>query len=222
MNETPFIDIHTHHSSHTNGTLSILNCFPEQIKIEDKLERRISIGLHPWHVDNNNVSTIIELIKTSASHENVLAIGEVGLDRTIDIPLDIQKAYFLKQVEIAEGLNKPLIIHCVRCFPDLLSIKKSLKTSTPWLIHGFRSNSQIASDLLKQNCYLSFGEALLFDEKNQDLFIEMPLNQVFLESDESKSSISEIYNKAAHLKSLQLENLKEKLFNNYKAVFNAR
>ncbi len=221
MHETPYIDIHTHHSSHIDGTLSILNCFPEQIKIEENHLRRISIGLHPWHVNRNNAPTLLELVRVNASHETILAIGEIGLDRTIDIPLDIQKAYFLKQIEIAQSFNKPIIIHCVKCFSDLLSIKKSINPSTPWLIHGFRSSSQIASDLLKQNCYLSFGEALLFDKKNQDLFIELPLNQVFLETDESKSSINEIYNKAALLKGLQLEYLKEKLFNNYKAVFNA-
>lgn len=214
-----FIDIHTHHSSHIDGTLSILNCFPEQIKIEDNIERVISVGLHPWHVDKDNASSIINLIQAIASHKNVLAIGEIGLDRTIDTALSVQEMYFLKQIEIAESLNKPLIMHCVRCFPELLSIKKRVKASTPWLIHGFRNNSQIACELLKQNCYLSFGEALLFDKKNQDLFIKIPLNRVFLETDESEISISEIYNKAAQLKGLQLEVLKEKLFNNYETVF---
>ena len=219
MLEIPFIDIHTHHSSHINGTLSVLNCFPEQIDIENNRERVISVGLHPWHVDKYKVPSIINQIRTIASYENILAIGEIGLDRTIDTALSVQELYFLKQIEIAESLNKPLIIHCVKCFTELLSIKKRIKASTPWLIHGFRNNSQIASNLLKQNCYLSFGEALLFDKKNQDLFIDMPLNRVFLETDESENTISEIYTKAAHLKDLQLDVLKEKLFNNYKTVF---
>lgn len=222
MYETPYIDIHTHHSYNTDGVLSILNCFPKKASIGDFHDKLISIGLHPWHIDENDASSIINLIKTIASYENVIAIGEVGLDRTIDTPIRIQEIKFEQQIEIAESLNKPLIIHCVRCFPELLSIKKRVKTSTPWLIHGFRKNIEIASDLLKQNCYLSFGEALLFDKKNQDLFIEMPLNKVFLETDESESSIREIYNKAAQLKGLQIEDLKEELLKNYKAIFIAR
>lgn len=222
MHETPYIDIHTHHSTYTDGTLSILNCFPEQIGIENNIERVISVGLHPWHVDTNNASSTINLIQTIASHENVLAIGEIGLDRTIDISLDIQEKYFLKQIEIAESLNKPLIIHCVRCYPELLAIKRRVKTSTPWLIHGFRNNIQIARDLLKQNCFISFGEALLFDKKIQDLFVMMPINQVFMETDESTFSIIDIYAKAAQLKGLQLNDFKKILFENYKAVFGSK
>ena len=221
MLETSFINSHTHHSIHMDGALSILNCFPQQIKIGHNNEREISIGLHPWHVNKDDASSNIDLIKTVAADENVLAIGEIGLDRTIDTPLNIQEKYFIEQIEIAEKLNKPLIIHCVRCFSELLSIKKRIKASTPWIIHGFRNNSQIASMLLKQNCYLSFGEALLFDKNNQDLFFEMPLNRIFLETDESKNSISEIYKQAAHIKGLQLEVLKAKLFDNYKTVFKA-
>ncbi|MRT93556.1 TatD family hydrolase [Ancylomarina sp. 16SWW S1-10-2] len=221
MLETSFINIHTHHSIHIDGTLSILNCFPEQIKIGNNNERGISIGLHPWHVNKDNASSMIDLIKTVASEKNVLAIGEIGLDRTIDMPLDIQEKYFIEQIEIAENLNKPLIIHCVKYFSELLSIKKRVKGSTPWLIHGFRKNRKIASMLLEQNCYLSFGEALLFDKNNQNLFIEMPLDKIFLETDDSENTISEVYNKAAHIKGLQLEVLKAKLFDNYKTVFNA-
>jgi TatD DNase family protein len=219
MCETPYIDIHTHHSCNADGILYLLNCFPEQGSVVDHADKTVSVGLHPWHVGKDNASSIIDLIQTSATYENVLAIGEIGLDRTTDTALSVQEMYFLKQIQIAESLNKPIIIHCVRCFPDILSIKKRVKASTPWLIHGFRNSNQIANDLIKQNCYLSFGEALLFDKKNQDIFIEMPLERVFLETDESEISISKIYTKAAHLKGLPLEVLKERLFNNYKTVF---
>ena len=222
MHEMPFVDIHTHHSSQTDGTLSILNCFPEQIKHEDLSGKIVSVGLHPWHIDKDRAIINLEYLKTIALHANVLAIGEIGLDRNIAIPLVIQEAYFTKQIAIAESLNKPIIIHCVRCFPELLSIKKKVKASTPWLIHGFRNNIQLAKNLLKQNCSISFGEPLLFDKKIQDLFVEMPINRIFLETDESKYSISRIYIKAAQLKGLQLNDFKTKLFENYKAVFHAK
>lgn len=219
MHETPFIDIHTHHSYHKEGVLSMVNYFPEHIKLEDHSDKYISVGLHPWHIDKDSADENIDLIRTIASLNKVLAIGEIGLDRAVSTPFNIQKEFFAKQIAIAKSLKKPIIIHCVRCFPELLSIKKKVKASTPWLIHGFRNNIQIAEDLLQQNCYISFGEALLFDKNIQDVFVEIPINQIFLETDESNYSISEIYNKAAQLKSIQLTKLKKNLFENYKYVF---
>ena len=219
MHETPFIDIHTHHSYHKEGVLSIVNYFPEQIKPEDHSDKYISVGLHPWHIDKDSADKNIDLIRTIASLDKVLAIGEIGLDRAVSTPFNIQEEFFEKQIAIAESLKKPIIIHCVKYFPELISIKKKIKASSPWLIHGFRNNIQIAQNLLKQACYISFGEALLFDKKIQDVFVEIPINQIFLETDESEHSISEIYNKAAQLKSIQLAELKQDLFENYKCVF---
>ncbi|MCZ4694650.1 TatD family deoxyribonuclease [Ancylomarina euxinus] len=222
MLETPFIDIHTHHSIRIDNVLSIINCFPEQIKLEEHTDKYISVGIHPWHLNNDSADENLNLIRTFALLDKVLAIGEIGLDRNRTIALSIQEAYFTKQIAIAESVNKPIIIHCVRYFQELISIKKKLKASTPWLIHGFRNNIQIVEDLLQQNCYISFGEALLFDKMTQDVFIEVPIKRLFLETDESTYSISDIYKKAAQLKSLQLNDFKTKLFENYTAVFHAK
>jgi len=222
MYKTPYIDIHTHHSNYTEGVLSIVNYLPEQIKLEEHSDKYISVGLHPWYLDNDSSCENLNHVNTIASIDKVLAIGEIGLDRTVPTPIGIQEQYFTKQIEIAEKFNKPIIIHCVRCFPELISIKKKLETSTPWLIHGFRNNSQIAENLIQQNCYISFGEALLFDKKNQDLFIEIPINRIFLETDESACSIKDIYIKAAQLKSIQLSELKKDLCSNFNAVFHTK
>jgi len=220
MHEIPYIDVHTHHSLQVDGVISVLNCFPEQLIDSNHSGRPVSIGLHPWHAGNENTDTLLDLVRKWAEKEHVLAIGEIGLDRVCSTPLTIQEKYFLQQIEIAERLNKAIVIHCVRSFPELLVIKKRTKASTPWLIHGFRGNKHIAESLLNQNCFLSFGEALLFDQKLQVLFKTIPLNHIFLETDESKHSIIEIYQKAAELKEVQVLSLKRSLLNNYKAVFN--
>jgi len=222
MRETPFIDIHTHHSDHTDTVLSIVNYYPKQSILNHVPDQYITVGLHPWKLEQDCADKNLELVKTIAPINKVLAIGEIGLDRTVASPLNIQETYFIKQIAIAEKLQKPIIIHCVRCFPELLSIKKKVKASTPWLIHGFRNNIQIANNLLEHGCYLSFGEALLFDKKIQDLFVKMPINRIFLETDESDSSIENIYTKAAQLKSMQLRKIKTDLFENYKSVFQSK
>jgi len=219
MQDSPYIDVHTHCSGKPDGVISVINYFPEQFYKEDFSGNFISIGLHPWHVDKDNIVENIEQVKSAASLDFVLAIGEIGLDRSIPIPLDVQNEAFSQQIKIANRVKKPIIVHCVKCFPELLSLKKKLRANTPWLIHGFRNNRQIAQDLLKQNCFISFGEALLFDNKLQEIFKAIPLDQIFLETDESNHSIIEIYKKAAALKNLQIVDLKNTIFKNYTAVF---
>ena len=83
--------------------------------------------MHPWHLDKDSASENLDLIKTIASIDKVLAIGEIGLDRAVSTPLNIQEQFFTKQIAIAESVNKPIIIHCVRCFAELISIKKKKK-----------------------------------------------------------------------------------------------
>lgn len=219
MPNTPFIDIHTHQSNQTDGVISVINVFPEQYTPEMYADKLISVGIHPWHVDKKEANLHLEMVKELAAKLNTLAIGEIGLDRAIKTPLGLQETFFTKQIEIAEKLNKPLIIHAVRCFSELISVKKRVQASPPWLIHGFRNNMQIAKELLKHNCFISFGEALLFDQKVQNIFIEMPINRVFLETDESKHSIIEIYQKASVLKNMKLTDLKTELLKNYNTVF---
>ncbi len=221
MFDTPYIDIHTHHTNRTDSVVSIVNYFLEQFDPESQANEFISVGLHPWHINDISKSEIHPVL-SAATQENLLAIGEIGLDRTLLTPLNIQEEFFIEQISIAENLHKPLIIHCVKSFSELLQIKKRIKSSTPWLIHGFRNKIQIAEQLLKQNCFISFGEALLFDKQTQDVFIQMPLERIFLETDESAYTIREIYNKAAHLRAMELNQFKQKLFDNYRMVFHTQ
>ena len=219
MLETPYIDTHTHHLNHSDGVISVINYSPEKFNQDEHADYLISLGIHPWHVEKKNADLNLELVKEFASKPNVMAIGEIGLDRAIKTPLSQQELFFTQQIEIAETYKKPIIIHAVRCFPELISIKKRVKASTPWLIHGFRNNLQIAQELLKHNCYISFGEALLFDRKNQDVFVDIPMNRIFLETDESKHTIIEIYEKASSLKKMKLADFKIALLKNYNTVF---
>ncbi|RXQ95735.1 hypothetical protein EO244_07685 [Ancylomarina salipaludis] len=219
MPDTPYINIHTHQMDHTDGVISVLNVFPEKYMTIAHTDKLITVGVHPWHLEKKNADVNLELVKEFASKPNVMAIGEIGLDRAIKTPLNLQETFFTKQIEIAETYKKPIIVHAVRYFPELISIKKRVQASTPWLIHGFRNNMQIAQELLKHNCFISFGEALLFDQKVQNIFIEMPINRLFLETDESKHSIVEIYEKAASLKKMQLAIFKIELLKNYNTVF---
>jgi Tat protein secretion system quality control protein TatD with DNase activity len=90
----------------------------------------------------------------------VVAIGECGLDRNIDLPLDIQTSIFKRHIELAETLQKPLVIHCVRAFSELIALKKNTKSTVPWIIHGFHKKEEVFQQLLKHDFYFSFGAAM--------------------------------------------------------------
>ena len=64
----------------------------------------------------------------------------------------------------------------------------------PWIIHGFNKNHQIANDLIKNNIFLSFSNALSLNKKLQQIVKEIDSSKILLESDSSKKSIIDIYN----------------------------
>lgn len=217
MASIPYINIHSHHPQNADE-LSILNAHPGEQAIP--LDQLHSIGIHPWYINELDISKVLNFLTSSISNKNMAAIGECGLDRIIDVPIKIQEQIFIEQIKIAEKFNKPMIIHCVKAFDGLMRIKKENSISAPLIIHGFNNSVQIAKQLLAHDFYLSFGKALLMEGSNaQKTFEDAPLNKVFLETDDSDAGIKTIFKKAAIIKKISEEELKEKIFLNFKKVF---
>ena len=107
-----------------------------------------------------------------------------------------------KQIELSEKVKKPLIIHCVGCFNELFDLKKHWNPSQIWIIHGFRGKPELAGQALKVGCYLSFGEHF----NTQSVRIT-PIDKLFVETDESKMSIEELYHQIAVVKGCSIEEL---------------
>lgn len=215
----PYIDVHTHSFSEQEAVQSIVSIDPNNDSLQSETVN-YSVGLHPWKISSSDVEISLSKLEEFAKNKKVLAIGEIGLDRLTDSPLEIQEELFIKQIQIAEIYNKPIIIHCVKCFSELLAIKKRIEPMVPWIIHGFVKNKQIAEDLITNKCYLSFGYALLQNEKLQEVFKNIPTDHIFLETDDSDLNIKEIYNIASKIKSIELESLKNKIHTNFKTCFN--
>ena len=151
---------------------------------------------------------------------NFLAIGECGLDRVCDADFELQKKVFIKQIELSERIAKPLIIHAVRTYPDIISIRKETKAKQVWIIHGFQGNEQSAEQLLKHNIYLSLGDVLFKNEtKAQRLLQTIPLEKLFLETDVAERKISDVYEKAALLSGIEMDKLRNEIFNNFVKIF---
>jgi len=211
-----FINIHTH--NHDASSVSVINLFPEDV---DSIvpEKLYSIGIHPWNVTKINTPKQIQTISETAEKENIFAIGEIGLDK-LHSEFNLQKDVFLKQINIAKMLDKPIIVHCVKAFSELLEILKTEKLTIPVIIHRYSGNITVAEQLLKFGCYLSFGHELFNSQsKVSKVFKKIPLKYIFLETDDAKITINDVYEKAAEIKTISVTELNEKIRSNFKICF---
>ena len=211
-----YFNIHTHSPAKDLEETAIINFFPEQEIPEKYL---CSIGIHPWHIKQERLKGDIDLLREKSLSQSVLAIGECGLDRCCDVSPELQLKAFRAQIEIAMTLEKPLIIHCVRAYPELISEKKTCRSSLPWIVHGFRGNPETASQLINHGLYLSFGEALMNDPRLGEVLASIPEDRCFLETDEDAVSIREIYGKAAAIRNIDVDTLIVQQRKNATAVF---
>lgn len=204
------LDIHTHRF-YENPSVSILNCFPDDFTPFP--DRYYSVGFHPWYLTADNKEDWNKF-EEQVSNPQVLAVGEAGLDKLSDVSIPIQEAAFRKQAEIASKLNKPLIIHCVKAFNEIIQYKMQWKPDVAWIIHGFRGKKQLAEQLLEHGFYLSFGE-----KYQEDALKATPIDRLFIETDESTTDIHLLYEKAASALSIPIPEFMNHIQTNIREVF---
>jgi TatD DNase family protein len=212
-----YINIHTHQTVENN--FAIINLFPEDIK--DMLpEKYYSAGIHPWHVTKINSEEQLLIIEKAASFKNVLAVGEIGLDK-LKPEFELQNLVFNKQVCIANNHQKPIIIHCVKAYAELLELLKAGTIKVPVIIHRYSGNKTTAEQLIRFDCYLSFGHELFHtNSKTPHVFRSLPMDRIFLETDDSEKTIQAIYQKASDIKELSLKDISESVRINFQTCFN--
>lgn len=215
-----YLDFHTHSVINHEDTKSIYNAILSEESIMMKEEwcekEAVSLGIHPWYVDENTLGSLLEFLRENGKAANVKCIGEAGLDKLKGADVSLQEKVFLAQIRIAETLKKPMVVHCVRAFNEILAIQKIIRPKIPLIIHGFSKKAELARELVSKGFYLSFGADLLYKKHVQEAFIEIPLDRIFLETDDREDiTIQQIYQKAAELRRIDLGNLKEAVYQNY-------
>ena len=201
-----FFDFHHHDFNKKNGIYNLkLNEIPPA--------NYFSAGIHPQDISDRFEEDFFSL-KTVVKSENCVAIGECGLDGLVEIDENLQHEIFQKQIELANEIRKPIIIHCVKRFSQLIHFKK--KSKVPMIIHGFNKRKTIGDELLKNDFCLSFGKSALYNVNLQDFLKEIPIDQLFLETDSADFEIKDLYYKIAELKSCRIEDFQKKIKENLK------
>jgi TatD DNase family protein len=163
----PFIDIHTHHAHAGNATVKVVNLFPGDDIPAFSGRNFYSVGLHPWCLktreENSNSLLIMEDV---LEFDHVLFAGECGLDKISGADFQEQKRVFMAQAIMAEEYQKPLIIHCVRAYNEIIELYNSYHPSVPWIFHNYTGNREISEQLLK-NSFFFLSEKFFLMKKQR-------------------------------------------------------
>ncbi len=211
-----FFNLHTHQFTHQSDVLELVNQYPQEF---DEVIPFYSIGIHPLFIDEKRLESDFEIVEQKLVLTECLAVGECGLDKRCETPFEQQVFIFEQQLLLAEKYQKPVVIHCVAAFQELIAIKKRLQISVPMIVHGFSKNEIVAKQLIDKGFYLSFGKYLLRNQELESVFKSVPNNRFFLETDAIEEGIEAVYALAASYKGIELNDLQDILIDNYKRVF---
>ena len=219
---TLFVDIHTHFKNNDADVISVLNITQQEFNMQNNPPQYFSAGLHPWFLSKDNFETDFNKLTQLIENQSVIFLGECGLDRLKGEDLAFQTQVFEAQIRLAESKSKPVMIHCVKAFNEIIAIKKRLKPRVPLIIHGFNQNRTILYNLIKNDFYISIGTLILKKESNaaQALHI-IPLNRLFFETDNVDMSIKAVYEKSAEVLNMDLADLKKIIFDNFNRILTA-
>ncbi len=187
-----YIDFHTHNRATPADTVAVV-------------DGRDTWGIHPWHADE--AYTVPDLT-------DKLAVGECGLDALRGPSGAVQQQTLRRMAALSEACGKPLVLHCVRELDTLLSLRRELKPTVPWMLHGFRGKPQQLQSLLAAGFYVSFG----FRHNAESLCL-CPPGRLMLETDCDTAPVSELYQTVATLRGLSVAALCTAMAENYRAFF---
>ena len=175
----------------------------------------LSVGIHPWHLTSENYPMQLRWIESVLGKDKrVIALGEAGLDKCCHAPFSLQEEAFRMIVSLSEHYRLPLVIHAVKVYNELISLKKEIHPSQPWIVHGFRGKKELAQSLVRQGFYLSFGE-----HYHADALRYMPEGTFLLETDESRVPIHTLYHRAAEIRGIHPDLLADNVSRTVNSLF---
>lgn len=206
------------------GVFEVESIYFNQARPESGISPYYSAGLHPWHLQGVDLQEAETWLRGRAAAPACLAVGEAGLDKITRTPWELQVAAFGICLQVAAETGKPLVIHCVRAYGEILQMlhrpPRRAGRIRGAVFHGFNKNAQTARMLLDAGYYLSFGAALLQEKSRAaEVLQQTPAARFFLETDDQNLDIRAVYARAADLRGWPEERLREQVEVNFRALF---
>ena len=177
-------DAHTHIKESNNKNLITISSFDHNTENFDPWKKTFSVGFHPWNLNPEND---FKSLKKLAAHHNCLAVGECGLDKLRGPDLAFQKNVLLSHLEVSELVGKPVILHIVKSFNEIMEIISDFAPTQPMIIHGFRGSPQLTKQLLNNGFYLSVNYNYFLHRGLT--FPDIPFERLLLETDTDEMGI---------------------------------
>ena len=144
------------------------------------------VGIYPSEAKTYNKQVEKKMIKLIQQNPKIVAIGEIGLDYYWDKTfVDLQKDVFIKQINLANKLNLPIVVHDREAHKDCYDIVKEYNNSSKVLFHCFSGSVEFMRECVKQDWYIALGGVVTFKNaiKMKEVAKEVPLNKLVLETD---------------------------------------
>ena len=177
----------------------------------------------------------ISSIAVENRNNKIVAIGEIGLDYYWNTEnKDLQKQAFIKQIELANKLELPIVIHSRDAFIDTIDIIKNHKVNKTGVFHCCQQNQELVKQALQLGYYISFAGPITFkNSKNAPAIIDMvPLDKMLIETDSPYLSpephrglrndcrnVKYVAQKIADLKGISLEEIAKQTYENAMKIF---
>lgn len=199
------LDIHTHVLPQVPGTaLVCIGCGPLP---ENEEGHWFSAGLHPWDV-TEDFDKQLDKLENLLANPRVPAVGECGFDTLKGPSHKLQEQVFIRQIELSERYAKPMILHVVRDFDSVIRLRRTLKPTQPWLIHGFRGGPEQMNQLYSHGILVSFGL-----KHNPESLRQVPSDRLFLETD-GETTIVQTISLASALRETPPETIQKQITRN--------
>ena len=192
------LDFHTHRLDATGALIAV-----DPRRFDPQRGLWYSVGFHPWDNVENLADSDFDLLRQCAGHPQVLAVGETGIDRLRGGHLVEQGEAFVRHLQLAHALGKPVVAHNVRATQDILDVRRSVRLEgVPLIIHGMRGNANVARTLLDAGCYLSYGPRF-----NPAALKSTPMDRLLIETDDSDTPITTVASLAAQTLHLTIDEI---------------
>jgi len=212
----PLLDFHVHDAPSAPGILALRNRYPGSHPPETG---PFTLGLHPWRVNPAQLAKDLSAVAAGIRHPRCLAVGECGLDRCCATPWPEQQRAFSAQLALAVQEDRPLVLHAVKAWAEIIAARNAARTQRPWAIHAFRGKRELALDLVRHGFMLSFGVALIQAPTMREALAAVPADSFFLETDDAPGAdLARLYHVAADLRGISVTELARRIFANF-AIF---
>ena len=204
------IDFHTHErKNRSTNILEIVSSTKNQPGL-------FTYQMHPWDLSSIPSEQDLNLMQESISKKNCLGLGEIGLDKIKGPDFSLQKE-ILTSILSNYTSSKPVIFHCVKAYQEIITLSNQCKNERNWAIHGFNKKPELAKQLIDHGFYLSINSLKL---KNlEELLRVIPIEKLFLETDDSPILIQDNYIRTAEVLGIELEELKQQIVQNANVFF---